>query len=94
MDNFSYYSPTRYVFGKDTEMEVGKLVKESGAKNMLLHFGGQSAEKSGLISKIREQLTKADILYTELGGVVPNPRTDLVYEGIEICKKSNIDMVL
>ena len=94
MENFDYYSPTRYVFGKDTELEVGKLAKESGAKNVLLHFGGQSAEKSGLLSKVREQLAKSGVSYTELGGVVPNPRDDLVYKGIEICKNSNIDMIL
>ena len=94
MENFDYYSPTRYVFGKDTELEVGRLAKESGAKNVLLHYGGQSAEKSGLLSKVREQLTKSGISFAELGGVVPNPRTDLVYKGIEICKTKSIDMIL
>ena len=94
MENFVYHSPTRYVFGKDTELEVGKLAKEMGSKNVLLHFGGQSAEKSGLLSRVREQLDKSGVSYTELGGVVPNPRDDLVYKGIEICRSNDIDMVL
>ena len=94
MENFDFCSPTRYVFGKDTELEVGKLAKEAGAKNVLLHYGGQSAEKSGLLLRVREQLAKSGIKYTELGGVVPNPRTDLVYEGIDICKNCNVDFIL
>ena len=94
MENFNFHSPTRYVFGKDTELEVGKLTKELGAKKVLLHFGGQSAEKSGLLSRIRQQLTKSEVSYVELGGVVPNPRDDLVYKGIALCKKENVDLVL
>ena len=94
MLNFNYMSPTRYVFGKDTEKETGKLIKDTGAKKVLLHFGGGSAEKSGLLPCIRESLKAEAIPFAELGGVVPNPRDDLVYEGIELCRKENVDFIL
>jgi len=94
MNNFNYYSPTRYVFGKDTETEVGKLAQEADAKKVLLHFGGGSAEKSGLLSRVRDSLKKAGVEFAELGGVCPNPRDGLIYEGIELCRKENVDLVL
>ena len=94
MNNFDFCSPTRFVFGKDTELRAGSLVKETGAKKVLLHFGGSSAEKSGLLSRIRSSLHESGIQFAELGGVRPNPRDDLVYKGIELCRKENVDMVL
>ena len=94
MLNFNFMSPTRYVFGKDTEKETGKLTKDCGAKKVLLHFGGGSAEKSGLLPRVRESLKAEGIHFVELGGVVPNPRASLVYEGIELCRKENVDFVL
>ena len=94
MNHFDYYSPTRYIFGKDTEAEVGKLAKEAGAKKALLHFGGGSAEKSGLLSRVKASLKEAGVEAIELGGVCPNPRDNLVYEGISICRKESVDLVL
>lgn len=94
MNNFSFYSPTYFAFGKDKESEAGTLVKRFGGSRVLLHFGGQSAKKSGLLDRVKASLDKEGIYYAELGGVMPNPRSGLVYEGIEICKKENIDFIL
>ena len=92
--NFNYYTPTQVVFGKDTEKQVGELVKAQNCKKVLLHYGGGSARRSGLLDRIEESLKEAGIEYTELGGVVPNPRLSLVYEGIELCKKEGVDFIL
>ena len=81
MNNFTFYSPTKFVFGKDTEAQAGALVKEFGGSKVLLHFGGKSAEKSGLLGRVRDSLKAAGVSFVELGGVHPNPLDDLVYEG-------------
>ena len=94
MNNFSFYSPTYFAFGKDKEAEAGALVKRFGGSRVLLHFGGQSAKKSGLLDRVKASLDKEGVYYAELGGVMPNPRSGLVYEGIELCKKENIDFIL
>lgn len=90
----SYYSPTRVVFGKGAKNEVGKELEKEGAKKVLVHFGGSSAEKSGLLSLVRESLKEKKIDFVELGGVKPNPRLSLVREGIEIGKKEGVDFIL
>ena len=87
MDNFNFYSPTEFVFGKDRENEVGKYVKKFGGSKVLVHFGSGSAVRSGLLDKVKKSLESENIFYTELGGVKPNPRDTLVYEGIEICRR-------
>ncbi len=94
MENFTFYSPTKFVFGKDMENQAGELVREFGGKKVLLHFGGKSAEKSGLLSRVRQSLKTSGIDFVELGGVHPNPLDDLVYEGIELCKKNGVDFIL
>lgn len=94
MINFEYYTPTKVVFGKDTEKETGKLVKAQGCRKVLLHYGGQSAKKSGLLDRIETSLKEAGIDYISLGGVVPNPRLSLVYEGIRLCKEAGVDFIL
>ncbi len=94
MNNFNFYSPTYFVFGKERENEAGKLVKKFGGKNVLVHFGSGSVIKSGLLDRVKKSLSAEGINFSELGGVVPNPRSRLVYEGIELCKKENIDFVL
>ncbi len=78
MDNFTFYSPTKFVFGKNTEEQAGALVREFGGSKVLLHFGGKSAEKSGLLERVRESLKAAGLDFVELGGVHPNPLDDLV----------------
>lgn len=94
MNNFTFYSPTKFAFGKDTEKQAGSLVKEFGGSKVLLHFGGKSAEKSGLLGRVRDSLKAGGIDFVELGGVHPNPLDDLVYEGIDLCKKNGVDFIL
>ena len=94
MENFTFYSPTFFAFGKDTENDAGKYVKRFGGTKVLIHYGGGSVVKSGLLDRVKKSLDDAGIPYILLGGVKPNPRSGLVYEGIELCKKENIDFVL
>ena len=94
MLNFEFYAPTKVVFGKNAEDKVGKLIKEQGCKKALVHFGGNSAKKSGLLDRIYKLLEQSDISYVSLGGVVPNPRLSTVHEGIELCKKEGVDFIL
>ena len=94
MDNFTFYSPTFFVFGKDTERETGKNVKRFGGTKVLIHYGGGSVVRSGLLDRVKISLEEESIEYVMLGGVKPNPRSGLVYEGIELCKKEGVDFVL
>ena len=94
MENFTYYTPTKVVFGKGTENQTGALVKEQHCKKVLIHYGSGSVVRSGLLDRIKTSLDEAAVSYVELGGVVPNPRLSLVYEGIELCKKENVDFIL
>lgn len=94
MENFAYYTPTKVVFGKDEEKNVGKLAKDFGAKKVLIHYGGGSAVRSGLIDKIKTSLSEENISFVELGGVKPNPRLSLIYEGIKLAKENGVDFIL
>lgn len=94
MQDFNFYTPTQVVFGKKGEDKVGELVKALNCKKVLVHFGGNSAKKSGLLDRVFDSLTQAGIDYVSLGGVVPNPRLSKVYEGIDLCKKENVDFIL
>lgn len=94
MKNFVYYTPTEVVFGKGSESKVGSLVKQFGGKKVLLHYGGKSAERSGLLGRVCGALDAECVEYVKLGGVVPNPRLSKVYEGIELCKKEGVDFIL
>ena len=94
MRNFEYYTPTQVVFGKDTHLQTGSLLKKYGAKKVLIHYGGQSAVRSGLIDEITSNLRESDLEYVTLGGVVPNPHLSKVREGIELCRKENVDFIL
>ena len=94
MKNFVYYTPTEVVFGKGSESKVGSLVKQFGGKKVLLHYGGKSAERSGLLDRVCGALDAEGVKYVKLGGVVPNPRLSKVYEGIELCKKEGVDFIL
>ncbi len=94
MDNFNFYSPTEFVFGKDTENDCGKYVKKYGGTKVLIHYGGGSAVKSGLLDRVKASLDSENIPYVLLGGVKPNPRDTLIYEGIELCRKENVDFIL
>ncbi|MBO7450536.1 MAG: iron-containing alcohol dehydrogenase [Clostridiales bacterium] len=94
MDNFTFYSPTKFVFGKGTESQAGALVKEFGGSKVLIHYGGGSVVRSGLLDRVKASLDKEGIPYVELGGVKPNPRSGLVYEGIDLCRANGVDFVL
>ena len=94
MADFTFYAPTQIVFGRGGENQTGSLVKAQNGKKVLLHYGGGSARRSGLLDRIRASLTAAGIAYTELGGVVPNPRLSLVYEGIDLCRREGVDFLL
>ena len=94
MFDFKYFTPTKVLFGKNTEDKVADLIKEFGGKKVLIHYGGGSVIRSGLMQRVTDQLDKAGIPYVKLGGAVPNPHLSLVYEGIELCKKEGIDFLL
>lgn len=94
MQNFNYYAPTRVVFGKGAENEVGKLIKEQNCKKVLVHYGGGSVIRSGLLDRVYTSLEAEGIAYTTLGGVVPNPRLSKVREGIELCQREGVDFIL
>ena len=94
MFDFEYYAPTKVIFGKGAENKIGKIISAYGFKKVLIHFGGQSALRSGLIDRIKSSLDAESVSYVTLGGVVPNPRITLVYEGIDICKNENVDLIL
>lgn len=94
MFNFKYYTPTKVVFGKETELKVAELIREFGGNKILIHYGSGSVVRSGLLKKITDILDKEGIEYISLGGAVPNPRLSLVYEGIELCRKEGVDFIL
>ncbi|WP_044973700.1 iron-containing alcohol dehydrogenase [Ruminococcus sp. HUN007] len=94
MNDFSFYSPTEFVFGKGREKECGAYVKKYGGSRVLLHYGGNSAIRSGLLGRVKASLETCGIQYCELGGVQPNPRDGLVYKGIELARKEGIDFIL
>lgn len=94
LKDFNFYAPTRVVFGRDAEKKIGELVKAQGAHKVLIHYGGGSAERSGLLDVVRRQLLDVDMPFVELGGVVPNPLLSMVYKGIELCRKEQVDFIL
>ena len=94
MRDFVYYAPTEVVFGKESEEQVAGLVKKYGGHKVLVHYGGRSAKKSGLLDKIFALLRQGGVDFVELGGVVPNPRLSLVQKGIDLCRKEKVDFLL
>ena len=94
MFDFKYFTPTKVLFGKNTEDKVADLIQEFGGKKVLIHYGGGSVIRSGLMQRVTDKLDAAGISYVKLGGAVPNPRLSLVYEGIELCKKESLDFIL
>ena len=94
MKDFTYYAPTRIVFGRESEEKLPQLIQQYGGKKVLVHYGGGSAKRSGLLDKVFTMLDDAGIAYVELGGVVPNPVLSLVKEGIDLCQKEKVDFIL
>ena len=94
MRDFVYHAPTEVVFGKESEEKVASLVKKYGGHKVLVHYGGQSAKKSGLLDKICGLLRDGGVDFVCLGGVVPNPRLSLVHQGIDLCRQEGVDFIL
>ena len=94
MKDFTYYAPTRIVFGKESEEKLPQLIRQYGGKKVLVHYGGGSAKRSGLLDKVFTMLDDAGIAYVALGGVVPNPVLSLVKQGIDLCHKEQVDFIL
>ena len=94
MDNFIYETPTKVFFGRGEERKVGKIIKEYNPQKVLLHYGGKSAQESGLLDRVRKCLRDEGVQFVELGGVVANPELSLVRRGIELCQKEGVDFVL
>ncbi len=94
MDNFTFHAPTEFLFGKDTQNQVGSLLEKYGASKVLLHYGGGSIKKSGLYDTVLASIKSTGIKVVTLGGVKPNPTDGLVYEGIELCKQEACDFIL
>ncbi|MGI5987077.1 iron-containing alcohol dehydrogenase [uncultured Oscillibacter sp.] len=94
MNSFDFYSPTYFVFGRDRETEAGTYVKKFGGSRVLVLYGGQSAKRTGLLDRVNESLRSAGLASVELGGIKPNPKSDMVYEGIELCRREQVDFLL
>lgn len=94
MRSFEYFAPTKVIFGKDSHLQIGDILKKENCHKVLIHYGSKSAVASGLIDEVSGYLTDAGIDFVTLGGVVPNPRLSKVREGIELCKKENVDFIL
>ena len=94
MKDFNFYAPTQVVFGRESEEKLPQLIQRYGGGKVLVHYGGGSARKSGLLDKVEKMLTEAGIAFVELGGVVPNPLLSKVREGIELCRKEHVNFIL
>ncbi len=94
MNSFDFYSPTYFVFGQGREADAGEYVVKFGGSRVLLMYGGQSAVRSGLLARIEKSLDEKGLYVAKLGGVKPNPKSGLVYEGIELARKEGIDFIL
>lgn len=94
MNNFVFYSPTEFVFGKNTEVQVGALARKYGAQKVMIVYGGGSVVRSGLLDRVKQSLQEAGVAYCEMGGVQPNPIDGKVYEGIQLCCREQVDMML
>ena len=94
MKDFNFYAPTRVVFGRESEDRLPQLIQQYGGSRVLVHYGGGSARRSGLLDKVERLLTDAGIAFVELGGVVPNPLLSKVREGISLCRSEQVDFIL
>lgn len=94
MNNFTFYSPTEFIFGKDTQKNTGKTVKRFGGEKVMVVYGGQSAEKSGLIKQVTDSLESEGVAYCILKGIQPNPTDDRVYEGIALAMREGVNFIL
>lgn len=94
MRNFDFFSPTYFCFGRNRETDTGKMVRKFGGSRVLVMYGGNTAVKSGLLGRVEASLKAKELRYFVMGGVRPNPESDLVYKAISTCKQENIDFIL
>lgn len=94
MEDFRFYAPTYFAFGKNSEQMTGELVKRFGGRKVLIHYGGGSVKRNGVYNRVVASLNAAGVPFIELDGVLPNPRSGLVYQGIELCRKEGVDFIL
>ena len=94
MEDFRFYAPTYFVFGKQSEESTGEMIRKFGGTKALLHYGGGTVVKNGILGRVKAVLEREKIPFVELGGVMPNPRSGLVYEGIELCRREKVDFIL
>ena len=94
MMNFQYYTPTKVIFGKGALDQVGEQVRAFGGKKALIHYGGGSVKRTGVLDRVKASLDAVGVGYVELGGVVPNPHVGLVREGIALCEREGVDFLL
>ena len=94
MKDFDFWAPTYFAFGRGKEARAGELVRQFGGRKALIHYGGGSAVRSGLIDRVKVSLTQAGVAFEELGGVMPNPRSGLVEEGVRLALDRKIDFIL
>ena len=92
--DFNYYAPTRVIFGRESEKQLAQLIRQEGGTRVLVHYGGGSARRSGLLDRTFASLREAGIPFVELGGVVPNPLLSKVQEGIDLCRREKVDFIL
>ncbi len=94
LKDFNFYAPTRVVFGRNSEQQLAALISQYGGTKVLVHYGGASARKSGLLDRTFQSLRQAGIDFVELGGVVPNPLLSMVKDGIALCRREHVDFIL
>lgn len=94
MKDFVYYSPTKVIFGRQAMEQLGELLRQGGYRHVLMHYGGGSVKRNGILDAVVRQLDQAGIVYTELSGVEPNPKIGLIREGVKLCKEKKVDFIL
>ena len=94
MINFEFHTPTKVIFGKDAESQVGQEIKSRGYKKVLIHFGGTYLQENGTLDRVHKSLTDSGLSFVDLDGVVPNPRMALVKQGVALCRKEGVDFIL
>lgn len=94
MNNFMFYSPTQFLFGRGTEERTGEMVRKFGGKKALIVYGGGSVVRSGLLDRVKLSLDEAGVKHIEMGGVQANPTDPKVYEGIDLGRTEDIDFLL
>lgn len=94
MDNFSFYTPTRYKFGRGVENLVGEMARNEGWQTVMIIYGGGSAIRSGLLEKVCASLSQAGVSFVTFGGIKPNPTDGPVREAIAMCRRCNPDGII